>query len=79
MKNFIAMVLVISLALACNTKSKDDTTIVEEPPKVMNDTVTTPAETTAGTYACPMHPEVTGAKDAECSKCGMPLTEPVGS
>ncbi len=25
-------------------------------------------------YACSMHPEVTGKKDAECSKCGMKLT-----
>ncbi len=28
-------------------------------------------------YSCPMHPEVIGKKDAECSKCGMALTEPV--
>ena len=27
-------------------------------------------------YACPMHPEVTGKKGDECSKCGMTL-EPV--
>jgi hypothetical protein len=25
------------------------------------------------TYACPMHPEVTGAKDGKCTKCGMAL------
>lgn len=26
------------------------------------------------TYACPMHPEVTGMKGDKCSKCGMDLT-----
>ncbi|HEY0651493.1 MAG TPA: heavy metal-binding domain-containing protein [Chryseosolibacter sp.] len=26
------------------------------------------------TYACPMHPEVTGKEGEECSKCGMKLT-----
>lgn len=28
-------------------------------------------------YACPMHPEVQGAANDKCSKCGMKLTEPV--
>ena len=28
-------------------------------------------------FACPMHPEVTGKKGEDCSKCGMELTEPV--
>ncbi|SEP66623.1 DUF3347 domain-containing protein [Flavobacterium urocaniciphilum] len=28
-------------------------------------------------FSCPMHPEVTGKKGVECSKCGMELTEPV--
>lgn len=28
-------------------------------------------------YACPMHPEVTGKKGDNCSKCGMDL-EPAG-
>ena len=26
------------------------------------------------TYACPMHPEITGKKGDKCSKCGMKLT-----
>lgn len=30
-------------------------------------------------YACPMHPEVKGKKDAKCPKCGMKLTVPVKS
>jgi hypothetical protein len=32
----------------------------------------------AHTYACPMHPEVTGVKGDKCSKCGMDLTEMTG-
>lgn len=28
-------------------------------------------------FACPMHPDVTGKKGEDCSKCGMELTEPV--
>ena len=29
----------------------------------------------AATYACPMHPEITGKKGDSCSECGMELTE----
>ena len=31
------------------------------------------ADSTATTYACPMHPEVTGKEGDKCSKCGMKL------
>jgi len=31
----------------------------------------------AGRYTCPMHPDVTGRKDSECPKCGMPLDQRV--
>ena len=30
-------------------------------------------DTTASTYACPMHPEVTASEPATCPKCGMKL------
>ena len=30
-------------------------------------------DSTAMTYACPMHPEVTGKEGGKCSKCGMKL------
>lgn len=30
-------------------------------------------QTADATYACPMHPEVTGKKGDKCSKCGMEL------
>lgn len=32
-------------------------------------------ESTTSTYACPMHPEVTGKKGEKCPKCGMALVE----
>ncbi len=38
---------------------------------------TTETENSGQLYACSMHPELTGKKDAECSKCGMKLTVPV--
>lgn len=34
----------------------------------------TGGSTTDATYACPMHPEVTGKEGDKCSKCGMDLT-----
>jgi len=30
-------------------------------------------EAVATTYACPMHPEITGKESDKCSKCGMAL------
>lgn len=60
---FITALLAITLT-SCNQKVKE----VEA------------AETTAISnelYACSMHPEVTGKKGAECTECGMELTEKV--
>lgn len=31
-------------------------------------------EEVADSYACPMHPEITGKEGDKCSKCGMELT-----
>jgi ribosomal protein S27AE len=31
-------------------------------------------DTMAATFACPMHPEITGKEGEKCSKCGMFLT-----
>jgi formamidopyrimidine-DNA glycosylase len=63
-KIILAIALVTTVLFACNTKNNKS------------------AETTATDnqnqlYACSMHPEVTGKKGEECSKCGMELTEPV--
>ncbi|MCF6240902.1 MAG: hypothetical protein L3J74_06100 [Bacteroidales bacterium] len=32
-------------------------------------------QTAEATYACPMHPEVTGKEGDKCSKCGMALVK----
>jgi hypothetical protein len=33
----------------------------------------------SSSYACPMHPEITGEKGDECTKCGMNLTPVSGN
>jgi len=67
MKNTIlSIVLLALLSVSCNQKNKEtqtDTPVVNK--------------TTSELYSCPMHPEVTGEKGAECPKCGMELTEKV--
>ena len=59
---FLTAFLAITL-VSCNHKTKE-----------------TPHNTSVNSneiFACPMHPEVTGKKGEDCSKCGMELTEPV--
>ncbi len=60
---FITALLAISLT-SCNQKVKE----IE---------VAATTATASELYACSMHPEVTGKKGAECSECGMELTEKV--
>ena len=60
---FITALLAITLT-SCNQKVKE----VE---------AAEPTATAKELYSCPMHPEVTGEKGAECPKCGMELTEKV--
>ncbi len=67
MKNIFLYIIAITLILvACNQKNKQA--------KAATATTT---EVTSQLYACSMHPEVTGKKGENCSKCGMELTEPV--
>lgn len=59
---FLTAFLAITL-VSCNHKTKE-----------------TPHNTSVNSneiFACPMHPDVTGKKGEDCSKCGMELTEPV--
>lgn len=67
MKNTILSIITLALvSVSCNQKNKEtqaDTPVV--------------TKTTSELYSCPMHPEVTGEKGAECPKCGMELTEKV--
>ena len=59
---FLTAILAITL-VSCNHKTKE----------TENNTSANSTEI----FACPMHPEVTGKKGEDCSKCGMELTEPV--
>ena len=58
-----------------NTTTEESYTGNSDTMVVVNDTVEVNSETTEQLYACSMHPEVQGKKNAECSKCGMELTE----
>jgi len=81
MKNIIfSAVLMAFVMISCNQKSKEaktnnsetmhhDSTMVNHDSKTMGDD--------SKSYACPMHPEVTGKKGDKCTKCGMELTEEV--
>ena len=67
MKNTILSIITLALvSVSCNQKNKETQTDI---PVV--------TKTTSELYSCPMHPEVTGEKGAECPKCGMELTEKV--
>ena len=67
MKKSIIILFAILIAFtACNNKQTKETS-------------DNSVEQSGQLYACPMHPEITGKKGDECSKCGMELTEPVKS
>ena len=59
---FITAILAITL-VSCNHKTKE--------------TENNTSVDSKDIFACPMHPEITGKKGDDCSKCGMELTEPV--
>lgn len=59
----IAMLVLILATAACNTPTAENKMDAHE------------HDGHEHTYACPMHPEVTGHKGDKCTKCGMPLEE----
>ncbi len=59
---FLTAILAITL-VSCNHKTKE--------------TENNTSVNSKDIFACPMHPEITGKKGDDCSKCGMELTEPV--
>lgn len=79
---FVSSVLITS----CGTKKEQgteehqhaggDTTSHHHDEMEMDSTEMHDMDSTVMTYACPMHPEVTGKDGDKCSKCGMKL-EPV--
>ena len=75
LKNNVIMLMALSTGLfvsACNQTEKTETTTETT---AINATGTTDADEHSGehTYACPMHPEVTGKEGDMCPKCGMKL------
>lgn len=67
MKNTILSTIATALiVMSCNQKNKEEVITASES-----------KESSSQLYACSMHPEVTGKKGENCSKCGMELTEPV--
>ncbi|WP_255555208.1 heavy metal-binding domain-containing protein [Flavobacterium sp. NKUCC04_CG] len=60
----LGLTVAVTTLTACNkTANKDNTPEMTTEQHANHDQV----------YACPMHPEVTGAKGDKCSKCGMEL------
>ena len=72
------MLMILSVIIAC--KKKEETTVTEtesETTTVATYTMSAAEANSDMVYACPMHPEVTGAKGEKCPKCGMALAEEV--
>ena len=74
MKKLIFAVIVLSLVIvSCNKKVTEkgtvDTHMMKDGEEMMN------GDIAMKSYACSMHPEITGVKGDKCSKCGMELTE----
>ncbi len=65
-KLILTAIMMAFVVTSCNQKNNDADT-----------NSSNNMEETSALYSCPMHPEVQGKKDEACSKCGMPLTEPV--
>jgi hypothetical protein len=59
-----ALVIGSQVVTGCGSRKEEST---------MDTQGQTKADTTSVTYACPMHPEVTGKDGDKCSKCGMKL------
>ncbi|HOD10001.1 MAG: DUF3347 domain-containing protein [Flavobacterium sp.] len=66
MKALILSAIIAITVVSCNQKNKETENNTTETSTNSNEL-----------YACSMHPEITGKKGEECSKCGMELTEPV--
>lgn len=65
-KIMLLFAITVLTTVSCNQKVKEGAAVSSE--KI---------EKSAELYACPMHPEITGASGDECSECGMELTEKV--
>jgi Heavy metal binding domain len=65
MKNItLSSLLLAFLLTSCGSKNTENKTVE-----------TVAVSDTAKTYACSMHPEITGKKGDKCSECSMDLTE----
>ena len=64
MKNVTILVVIMAFTfIACNSSKTKETQAVEK------------TASTEKSYACSMHPEVTGKEGDICPKCSMALTE----
>ena len=64
-KTCLLALSLLPIFIACNNKSKDNSNT--------ESTATKTVDEHAHTFACPMHPEVTGKEGDNCPKCGMKL------
>ena len=66
-KNVFFAIALLPVAVACNNDTKGTST------KEDSSATTKTVDKHEHTFACPMHPEVTGKEGDECPKCGMKL------
>ncbi|MCW1148334.1 DUF3347 domain-containing protein [Flavobacterium lacisediminis] len=71
MKKVVILIALVTTLISCNKTTKSEGVESTSTENNMSDTQKDQL------FACPMHPEVTGKKGENCSKCGMELTEPV--
>ena len=75
LKNNVIVMIALSTGLfvsACNQTKKTETT-TETTDVIVTAATDADAHSGTHTYACPMHPEVTGKEGDMCPKCGMKL------
>jgi len=69
----IAFVAASTLLTSCGSGDQKDADSAEQHDLDSDHSESDHSDAMATTFACPMHPEITGKEGEKCSKCGMTL------